>query len=175
LALVGRLLAELLPTLAERDEAARRLHLADPTARPGLSIDRQQWLTRLGQLLDQLQVRLPTGSPELEALMPALTQALATVGLRATTDAQAPLTLDLSLSLTERPIGDQVRVDGSLVGSLGLTPLAGGRRLGGISLTDRAGSTLATQARERVLNKIATRLATDLATRLPGMLAGRID
>ena len=174
LALVGRLMSEMIPALAERDEAERRLHLADPGLETQVQpINRQKWLTRLGTLLDQLQVTVPTGTPDLDALAPALTEALAKVGLRATTTPGAPLHLTLTMTLRCQTIGEQVRCDGSLVGALGLTPAAGGRRLGGISLSDRAGSTLEVAARERVVAKLATKVAQNLAERLPGMLAGR--
>ena len=174
--LLGRLLAELLPALAERDEAERRLRLAEPGLAPSASpIDRQRWTTRLGNLLDQLQVGLPTGTPERDALAPALTRALAKVGLRGTTAPDAPLALDLTLTLRTQTIGEQIRCDGSLVGARGLTPAAGGRRLGGISLADRASSTQADAARDRAIAKLADKLAKDLADRLPGMLSGRAD
>lgn len=174
--LVGRLMAELIPALAERDEAERRLHLAEPGLPPlSQPIDRQRWLTRLSTLLDQLQVGLPGGTPEREALIPSLTAALAKVGLRATTASDAPLVLELNLTLRTQAIGDQIRCDGHLVGALGLSPTAGGRRLGGISLADRASSTQVEGARDRTVAKLADKVAKDLAERLPGMLSGRVE
>lgn len=171
LAAAGAQIRRVLPLLVERDEYLTRLRIALPgTAMPADAIDRAALDRHLQTLLAELTVSLPTDS-SVAPLQAQLIESLRSVGLRTTAHGGV---LDLPLTLTTRAetIGDQVKLDGQLRGSLRLAPEAGGTELGGITLNERASSVREDVARERLYQKLAKRLAEDLDQRLTRMLAG---
>ena len=173
LALAGRLLGRVLPLLVERTDLADRLRIATPGAQPPASpVSRTTLSSRITDLLTELPVALP-GDPALADLLPALTDSLQRIGLTTLSGAEAKgaaLRVELTLQVRTETIAGQVRADGVLKGAL---ILADGRRLGGISLSDRASALGVDVAKERVVRKLAVKLAEDLDKRLLGMLATR--
>ncbi len=169
----GAHIRRLLPLLVQRDELLTRLRLALPgRAMPPDAIDRAGLDRRLADLLADLTVALPP-DPSVASLAPQLVDSLRGVGLRSVAAGQ-PSVLVLPLILTTRveTIGEQIRIDGRLSGSLRLAPEAGGTELGGIAISERASSLREDVARERLAQKLAKQLAADLDQRLTRMLAG---
>lgn len=173
LAAAGVHIRRLLPLLVERDEYLTRLRTALPgTAMPADPIDRAGLDRRLQNLLAGLTVSLPA-DPSVKPLEGQLIESLRGIGLRTVAaDQNGIMQLPLVLTLRSERIGDMIKLDGQLTGSLRLAPEAGGTQLGGISISERASSSREDVARERLQQKLARRLATDLDARLSRMLAG---
>ncbi len=173
LAAAGQQIRQVLPLLVERDEYLTRLRIALPgSPMPGEAVDRNALDRHLHDLLADLTVSLPPDT-SVAPLHSQLIESLRGVGLRTVPAGQlAVLNLPLTLTTRAETINGQVKLDGQLNGSLRLADDAGGKQLGGITLSERSSSTREDVARERLYQKLAKRLAEDLDQRLTRMLAG---
>jgi len=166
----ARLLRAGAPLWAERERQVARLRLAAPdVAAPALPFDKIAWQQGIDLALAGIRLYLDAG-PDLAPLRPLLAEACARQGIVLAADAPLRLVLEVSVREQRVAIADQSqwRVDGVLSGRV---LDANQRELGGFTLSERSSAGDTTEARRRLLAKLADRLAAELDRRLVEFVA----
>lgn len=154
----ARLHQRLMPLVAEREEKADHLRIADPgAALAEAPITSAALRERLARVLDVVTVDI-VADPALDSILPQLTASCANLGLRiAPSAAQPTLRLKLQLQTNSLAVDGLERLDGTFQS----TVLTGkdGQNLGGITIALRSSGLSDTVARDRLMRKILVRWA----------------
>ncbi|MBA3710001.1 MAG: LPP20 family lipoprotein [Planctomycetes bacterium] len=160
----------LVPVIAERDEIAGRLRVADPAASiPTPPVDLVQLGSDLQQVLAQTSITI---APEAgsEAMRPLASEACAKQGLRVEPDrALAQMLARIAITTDTTHVGSEFRADGTLRADV-VEP-ATQRLLGSVTISERASGLDEATAHSRLLTKLATRLASELDQHLLAYIA----